>query len=81
MPLNRKTKVSAAEFYAKLMEEAEAERKAKKRNQLSGIYKYLSLLDGQTKFAYLSDQSGQVISLPPLTNSETTRVLNKKYLF
>lgn len=56
------------------MEEAEAERKAKKRNQLSGIYKYLSLLDGQTKFAYLSDQSSQVISLPPLTNSEITRM-------
>jgi hypothetical protein len=74
VPLNRKTKVTAAEFFLKLMEEAEAERKAKRRNQLSGIYKYLSLLEGHAKFAYLSDQDSQVISLPPLTNSEITRV-------
>jgi hypothetical protein len=37
--LGRKYEVTASEYYAKLLEEGEAERKAKKRNQLSGIYK------------------------------------------
>lgn len=40
IPLGRKNSITAGEFYAKLMDEAENERKAKKRNQLSGIYKY-----------------------------------------
>jgi len=39
VPLGRKNPLFASEYYAKLLEEAEAERKAKKRNQLSGIYK------------------------------------------
>ena len=39
VPLGRVYPLTASEFYQKLMEEAEAERKAKKRNQLSGIYK------------------------------------------
>jgi hypothetical protein len=62
-----------------LFEEAEAERKAKKRNQLSGIYKYLTLLENQDTFAYLRDKEG-VISLPPLTNAEKTKV-RKSYYF
>ena len=56
------------------MEEAEAERKAKKRNQLSGIYKYLTLLENKKKFAFLTDNQKEVISLPPLTNAEKTKV-------
>jgi hypothetical protein len=39
VPLGRKNPIYAHDYYEKLMEEAEAERKAKKRNQLSGIYK------------------------------------------
>lgn len=41
VPLGRKYPISASEFYGKLMDEAEAERKQKKRNQLSGIYKFV----------------------------------------
>lgn len=55
------------------MDEAEAERKAKKRNQLSGVYKYLTLVEKQNKFAFLKD-SEAIISLPPLTNAEKTRM-------
>lgn len=63
------------EFYEKLCEEAEAERKQKKRNQPSGVYKYLSLVETKKeKFAYLRDAEGTIVSLPPLTNSENTRV-------
>jgi len=73
--LGRKYPITAAEFYEKLVEEAEAERKQKKRNQLSGVYKYISLVEtNKEKFAYLRDGEGNIISLPPLTNSENTRV-------
>ena len=63
------------EFYEKLHDEAEAERKQKKRNQLSGLYKYLNLVEGaDKKFTYLRDSMNNVISLPPLTNSEETKM-------
>ena len=75
MPLGRKYPITAMEFYEKLSDEAEAERKQKKRNQLSGIYKYLSLAEShKSKFPFIRDNLGNVISLPPLTNSEDTKV-------
>jgi hypothetical protein len=73
--LGRKYPITATEFYEKLVEEAEAERKQKKRNQLSGVYKYISLVEtNKRRFVYLRDGEGNIISLPPLTNSENTRV-------
>ncbi len=75
MPLGRKYPITAMEFYEKLSEEAEAERKQKKRNQLSGLYKYLALVENKLdKFANLRDSLGNIVSLPPLTNSETTKM-------
>jgi hypothetical protein len=74
VPLGRVYPLKASEFYEKLMDEAEAERKQKKRNQLSGIYKYLTLLENKTKFAYIKDKENSVISLPPLTNAEKTKM-------
>jgi hypothetical protein len=41
VPLGRKYPLKASEFYEKLTDEAEAERKQKKRNQISGIFKYV----------------------------------------
>lgn len=77
VPLGRKYPITAMEFYEKLCEEAEAERKQKKRNQPSGVYKYLSLVETKKeKFAYLRDAEGTIVSLPPLTNSENTRMVN-----
>ena len=73
--MGRKYPITATEFYEKLVEEAEAERKQKKRNQLSGVYKYISLVEtNKRRFVYLRDGEGNIISLPPLTNSENTRV-------
>ncbi|RMZ96192.1 leucine-rich repeat-containing 47-like [Brachionus plicatilis] len=73
VPLGRKYPIQASEYFFKLLDEAEAERKAKKRNQLSGIYKYLTLVEKQSKFAFLED-SEAIISLPPLTNADKTRM-------
>lgn len=74
VPLHRQTEMSAIELYKTLMEEAEAVRKEKKRNTFSGIHKYLYLLKGKSRYSCLTDSEGTIISFPPITNSETTKV-------
>ncbi|CAF3925674.1 unnamed protein product [Rotaria sordida] len=75
IPLGKGPKlVSARDFYDQLCRDAEHERKLKKRNQLSGLHKYLTLLQDQHDFPCLSDQDRYVISLPPLTNAERTKL-------
>ncbi|CAF3921600.1 unnamed protein product [Adineta steineri] len=75
VPLGKGPKlVSARDFYDQLCRDAEHERKLKKRNQLSGLNKYLTLLQDQTNFPCLSDQERYVISLPPLTNAERSKL-------
>lgn len=74
-PLGRLEEVSALELYKQLKKEAEIMKREKKRNQTSGIYRYLSLLENQEKFAFMSRSSDDaVISLPPLTNSDITKL-------
>lgn len=75
IPLNRQKELSALELYRQLNEEAEAYRKEKKRQAYSGIHKYLYLLKGKQRFPCVLDDNNVVISLPPLINSETTKVL------
>lgn len=74
IPLGKTKKVTAQRLYDDLKAEAEALRKEKKRNVYSGIHKYLYLLEGKDKFACIEDGAGNVISLPPLTNGELTKV-------
>uniref|UniRef100_A0A182M2B8 Disease resistance R13L4/SHOC-2-like LRR domain-containing protein n=1 Tax=Anopheles culicifacies TaxID=139723 RepID=A0A182M2B8_9DIPT len=66
-------KVTAEKYYADLCHQAELLRKEKKRNTYSGVYKYIKLLTAKEMFAFLSDEE-KVISLPPLTNCDETRV-------
>lgn len=73
VPLGRK-EMTAMELYRALNEEADAYRKLKKRETISGIHRYIHLLKGKQYFPVLSDCVGNVISLPPLTNSENTKV-------
>jgi len=65
---------TGADLFQKLQTEAENLRKEKKRNVYSGIHKYLYLLEGKTLFPCLLDQSQQVISFPPITNSDITKM-------
>ncbi|XP_049540390.1 leucine-rich repeat-containing protein 47-like [Anopheles darlingi] len=67
------TKVTAAKYYADLRQHAEQVRKDKKRNTYSGVHKYIALLENQPLFVYLSDEE-KVISLPPLTNCDETKI-------
>ncbi|KAK3731244.1 hypothetical protein RRG08_025787 [Elysia crispata] len=74
MPLNT-TKTTTAEILVKeLRDEAEAFRKEKKRSVLSGIHKYLDLLKGKDLYPCLKDSENDIISFPPITNCEKSRI-------
>lgn len=61
-------------LFQQLQTEAENLKKEKKRNVYSGIHKYLYLLEGKPLFPCLLDASDQVISFPPITNSDVTKM-------
>ncbi|KAF1562623.1 Leucine-rich repeat-containing protein 47, partial [Eudyptes schlegeli] len=73
MPLGRK-EIKAKDLLRQLQSEAEEQRKQKKRQNVSGLHKYLQLLDGKDNYPCLVDAEGIVISFPPITNSEKTKI-------
>ncbi|CAG0886773.1 unnamed protein product [Cyprideis torosa] len=74
VPLNRQKETTAEELFGTLQKEAEHIRKEKKRNTYSGIHTYLYLLENKPLWPFLSDSSGRVISFPPITNCEATKM-------
>lgn len=78
-PLNRTGVMSGTELFTRLQTEANNLRKEKKRNTYSGIHKYLYLIEGHSKFPALLNSQGTVISFPPITNSDVSKIdLNTK---
>lgn len=73
-PLNSNNEMTGADLFNKLQSEANALRKEKKRNVYSGIHKYLYLLEGKQTYPCLIDANNSVISFPPITNSDITKV-------
>jgi phenylalanyl-tRNA synthetase beta subunit len=73
-PLFKMKETTAQKLVGKLRQEAEELRKEKKRNTYSGIHKYLNLLDGQPLYPCLLDKDDVVISFPPITNCDITKV-------
>lgn len=74
-PLNRGDKMlTGSEYFEILQQEADAFRKEKKRSQVTGVYKFLQLLVDQTNFAFLETDTQVCLSLPPMTNSEQTKM-------
>ncbi|XP_020636911.3 leucine-rich repeat-containing protein 47 [Pogona vitticeps] len=73
IPLGRK-EVKARDLLRQLQSEAEEQRKQKKRQNISGLHRYLHLLDGKELYPCLMDAEGAVISFPPITNSEKTKL-------
>lgn len=67
--------MSGLELVAKLQCEANNLRKEKKRNTYSGIHKYLHMVEGTPLYPCLLNKDGNVISFPPITNSDITKVL------
>ncbi|KAI2805269.1 B3/4 domain [Blomia tropicalis] len=75
VPLGRASEVTAMELYRSLNEEADQFRKEKKRNTISGVHKYIHLLKGKQLYPVLLNFSkDKVISLPPLTNADFTKI-------
>ncbi|KAM4651900.1 leucine-rich repeat-containing protein 47 [Discoglossus pictus] len=73
IPLGRK-EVNAKELLRQLQFDAEEQRKQKKRQNVSGLHKYLHLLDGKENYPCLVDAENTVISFPPITNSDKTKI-------
>jgi len=73
-PLTGGPPVNAAKLVGQLKKEAEAMRKEKKRNAISGIHQYLPMLDRHPLYPCLLDREERVISFPPVTNSGLTRI-------
>ncbi|CAG9791261.1 unnamed protein product [Diatraea saccharalis] len=74
IPLARLKPYTGEQLFQQLTAEADALRKEKKRNVYSGIHKYLYLLEGKPKYPCFEDTSGKVISFPPITNSDETKM-------
>lgn len=66
--------LTGAQLFKKLQLEAENLRKEKKRNTYSGIHKYLDLLEGKPQYPCILHSTGEVISFPPITNSDLTKM-------
>ncbi|MEQ2271921.1 hypothetical protein XENORESO_011294, partial [Xenotaenia resolanae] len=73
VPLGRK-ELTAVELIRQLHLEADELRKQKKRQNVTGLHKYLQLLEGKSLYPCLVDAEGDVISFPPITNSEKTKI-------
>ena len=58
--------MTAAEFVAGLGREG--------KKQRSGLGKYLPLVEGRPTLPALQDADGRIVSLPPLTNADHTKV-------
>ncbi|XP_039655895.1 leucine-rich repeat-containing protein 47-like [Perca fluviatilis] len=71
--LGRK-EMTAVELIRHLQLEAEELRKQKKTQNVTGLHKYLQLLQGKEMYPCLVDAEGHVISFPPITNSEKTKI-------
>lgn len=72
-PLGRGKKVSAWDLYNSLQREAEIQRKQQKRN-VAGLHRFLHLVESWEQWPCLKDAEGTVISLPPITNSDSTKI-------
>ncbi|XP_043103914.1 leucine-rich repeat-containing protein 47-like [Puntigrus tetrazona] len=73
VPLGRK-EMKAVELLKMLQQEAHEQRKQKKRQNVSGLHRYLQLLDGKELYPCLVDAEDHVVSFPPITNSERTKI-------
>ncbi|XP_030640285.1 leucine-rich repeat-containing protein 47 [Chanos chanos] len=73
VPLGRK-EMKAVDLMRQLQQEADEQRKQKRRQNVSGLHKYLQLLDGKEHYPCLVDAEDHVISFPPITNSDKTKI-------
>ncbi|VIO91878.1 Uncharacterized protein BM_BM10788 [Brugia malayi] len=73
-PLHRHKKISGRKLSSNLANEAELVRKKEKRNVVSNTHKYMYLIQKLSLYPCLMDSNGLVISVPPVTNCEETKL-------
>ncbi|CAG9534317.1 unnamed protein product [Cercopithifilaria johnstoni] len=73
-PLHRQKKISGRELLSNLTNEAELIRKKEKRNVVSNTHRYVYLIQKLPLYPCLMDADGLVISVPPVTNCEETKL-------
>uniref|UniRef100_A0A915PIL4 B3/B4 tRNA-binding domain-containing protein n=1 Tax=Setaria digitata TaxID=48799 RepID=A0A915PIL4_9BILA len=73
-PIHRRNKISGRELVSDLVNEAEMVRKNEKRNVVSNIHKYIYLIQKLPLYPCLMDSNGLIVSLPPITNCEETKL-------
>ncbi|VDN07584.1 unnamed protein product [Thelazia callipaeda] len=73
-PIHHHKKISGREFVSTLGNEAELSRELVKRNVVSDIYKYIYLIQRLPLYPCLIDAKDLVISLPPVTNCDETKL-------
>lgn len=79
MPLGRHKEITAKQLISDLRTEAMKQKQKTKRNPFkTGLYKYLSLVEGAELYAVVRDSTKTVVSLPPVTNSERSKITAKK---
>ncbi|XP_075218430.1 leucine-rich repeat-containing protein 47-like [Lycorma delicatula] len=74
VPLGGTESCTASDFIASKKLEAEQLKKDKKRNCQTGIYKYIYMVDGNENCACLMDADDNVISFPPITNTDVSKI-------
>lgn len=72
--------MTGLELFTRLQTEANNLRKEKKRNTYSGIHKYLYLIEGKPQYPCLMNSKQEVISMPPITNSDISKVKRGFYI-
>ena len=74
VPLGKSKLFTATELVNDLKAAAIKEKQRTKRQAKSGLLKYLSLVENAETLACLKTSNGDVISLPPVTNSESSKI-------
>ncbi|XP_071945755.1 leucine-rich repeat-containing protein 47-like isoform X2 [Antedon mediterranea] len=77
IPLGKHTEETALSLVSRLNKEADELRKKIKRSSLSGVHKYLDLLKDKQLYPCLTNADDHVISFPPITNSNVSKISSK----
>ncbi|XP_063612403.1 leucine-rich repeat-containing protein 47-like [Penaeus indicus] len=73
-PLIRGKEITAKALHEALQHEADAQRKQMKKNMTTGLHKYLHIVEPWNVWPCIEDSAGTVVSLPPITNSDNTKI-------
>ncbi|XP_033122739.1 leucine-rich repeat-containing protein 47-like isoform X2 [Anneissia japonica] len=74
IPLGKQKEETALTLVSRLNKEADELQKKMKRSSVSGVHKYLDLLKDKQLYPCVTNADDQVISFPPITNSDISKI-------